>query len=87
MKMTIGSATRSSSTRRRKRDQRTTAALVAEQFEHLLDTLPDDELRRIALLKLEGHSNAEIAANIDRSVPTVERRLRLIRDTWHEEGW
>ena len=43
------------------------------------------QLRTIALLKLEGHTNDEIAARIGRSVPTVERRLRLIRQTWKEE--
>lgn len=45
----------------------------------------DDGLRQIAVLKLEGRTNEEIASRIDRSPTTVERRLRLIRDTWKEE--
>jgi RNA polymerase sigma factor (sigma-70 family) len=58
------------------------AALLAEDLRVLLDRLTDDELRRIALLKLEGWTNPEIAAKTGRSLPTIERRLRLIRDTW-----
>jgi len=61
------------------------AALVSESFQRLLDLLADDELREIALLKLEGHTNQEIAARTGRSLPTIERRLRLIRDRWKEE--
>ena len=38
-----------------------------------------------AVAKLGGSSNEEIAGKICRSVPTVERRLRLIRDVWREE--
>jgi DNA-directed RNA polymerase specialized sigma24 family protein len=45
----------------------------------------DDGLRQIAVLKLEGRTNEEIASRIDRSPTTVERRLRLIRDMWKEE--
>ena len=60
-----------------------TLAIVHESIERLLGSL-DDELREIALARLEGFTNVEIAGRIDRSVPTVERRLRLIRDTWQE---
>ena len=58
------------------------AALVAEDFRLLLQRLSDDELRAIAVLKLEGWTNTEIAAKTGRSLPTIERRLRLIRDIW-----
>ena len=61
------------------------AAVVAEGLRGLLDLLADDELRQIALLKLEGWTNEEIASRIDRSLPTVERRLRLIREKWKEQ--
>jgi DNA-directed RNA polymerase specialized sigma24 family protein len=61
------------------------AAMVTENLRGLLDLLTDDELRRIALLKMEGWTNEEIACRINRSLPTVERRLRLIRDKWKEE--
>jgi len=52
---------------------------VADHLEWLLGQLQDDQLRRIALLKLEGHTNPEIAAELGCALSTVERRLRLIR--------
>jgi DNA-directed RNA polymerase specialized sigma24 family protein len=55
-------------------------------MEGLLARLDDEELREIALLKLQGFTNEEIAARIGRALPTVERRLRLIRQTWKEEA-
>jgi DNA-directed RNA polymerase specialized sigma24 family protein len=63
------------------------AAALAEEAERRLAQLPDD-LRRIALLKLEGHTNAEIAniPEMDCSIRTVERKLKLIRDAWGVPG-
>jgi len=58
------------------------AAILAEDLRLLLARLADDELRAIALLKMEGWTNPEIAAKTGRSLPTIERRLRLIRDIW-----
>jgi DNA-directed RNA polymerase specialized sigma24 family protein len=58
------------------------AAAMTESLSRLLESL-DPDLRQIALLKLEGRTNEEIAALIGRSLPTVERRLKLIRDKWH----
>jgi DNA-directed RNA polymerase specialized sigma24 family protein len=58
------------------------AAMMAEQCEELLRRLGDDTLRRIALWKLEGDTNAEIAVRLRRGVSTVERKLRLIRKIW-----
>src|SRR5262249_52704811 len=40
------------------------AASVAEECERLLKLLGDDTLRRLALLKLEGYSNGEIARQL-----------------------
>ncbi len=57
-------------------------AAVRDQLEQLLAALDDDELREIVLLRLEGHTNAEIAGQLGWAVPTIERRLRLIRQTW-----
>jgi RNA polymerase sigma factor (sigma-70 family) len=56
-------------------------AMMAEAFDQLLSLL-DDELREIALLKLEGYSHEEIAQQIGRSTRTVDRRLGLIREKW-----
>jgi DNA-directed RNA polymerase specialized sigma24 family protein len=58
------------------------AAQVAEQCQHLLDKLGDDELRSIAVWKMEGHTNEEIAAKVDCSLSTIELRLRVIRKRW-----
>jgi DNA-directed RNA polymerase specialized sigma24 family protein len=61
------------------------AAQVAEEYQRLLDRLDDAELRSIALGKLEGYTNAEVATRLGCSVITVERRLRLIRRLWEDE--
>jgi DNA-directed RNA polymerase specialized sigma24 family protein len=55
------------------------AAQLAEEFQLLLDRLGSDELRRIAVWKLEGYTNAEIAGRIGCAQVSVQRRLRLIR--------
>ena len=60
------------------------AVLVAEQFQALLGVLPDDELRLVARLRLEEQTNAEIAARLQCSERTVERKLALIRGFWEE---
>jgi RNA polymerase sigma-70 factor, ECF subfamily len=59
------------------------AAALADEAECRLRQLPDD-LRRIALWKLEGYTHAEIAAlpEMTCTVRTVERKLRLIREAW-----
>jgi len=55
------------------------AAILAEEVEHLLSRLHDPRLRQAAVWKLEGYSNAEIAARQGCSEPTVERRFAIIR--------
>jgi DNA-directed RNA polymerase specialized sigma24 family protein len=54
-------------------------ALVTDQLQWLLQQLEDEQLREIALLKLEGCTNPEIALKLHCALSTVERRLRLIR--------
>jgi DNA-directed RNA polymerase specialized sigma24 family protein len=63
------------------------AAQLAEEFQRLLQRLDDPadpHLRDIAVWKMQGHSNAEIAAKLGCSIPTVERRLRLIRTVFKD---
>jgi RNA polymerase sigma factor (sigma-70 family) len=60
------------------------ALLLQERFALLLDALGDESLRQIALARMEGYSNAEVAVQIGRSEATVERRLRLIRAIWQQ---
>jgi RNA polymerase sigma factor (sigma-70 family) len=62
------------------------AAEVAETFERLLAKLGDDSLRTIALRKLDGFTNEEVATQLACSLATVERRLRLIRREWQNEN-
>jgi DNA-directed RNA polymerase specialized sigma24 family protein len=62
------------------------AAHLAEEYQHLLDLLNDEVLSSVAVWKMEGHTNAEIAARLGRSESTVERKLGLIRRIWSREG-
>jgi DNA-directed RNA polymerase specialized sigma24 family protein len=57
------------------------AAQVAEEFRLLLDGL-EPSLRAVAVAKMEGHTNADIAARLDVSERTVERSLVVIRKLW-----
>jgi DNA-directed RNA polymerase specialized sigma24 family protein len=62
------------------------AAQVSEECDRLLALLGDGELRQLAIWKLEGHTNAEIAGKLGKSVPTVERKLARVRMAWEREG-
>jgi DNA-directed RNA polymerase specialized sigma24 family protein len=62
------------------------AAEVAEEYQRLLDKLGDDELRQIAVWKMEGDTNAQIAERLGCAPVTVERRLHLIRSLWENEA-
>ena len=44
-----------------------------------LDSLGDDTLKAVALWKLEGYSNEEIAAKLRCVTRSVERKLNVIR--------
>jgi DNA-directed RNA polymerase specialized sigma24 family protein len=61
------------------------AVQVAEQCERLLARLDGVGLRELAVHKMEGHTNAEIALRLGCSVSTVERRLQIVRWLWSEE--
>jgi DNA-directed RNA polymerase specialized sigma24 family protein len=54
-------------------------AEVAEEARRWLDALPMEELRAVAQWKMDGATNAEIAARLGCVTRTVERRLELIR--------
>jgi DNA-directed RNA polymerase specialized sigma24 family protein len=61
------------------------AAQVAEECRRLLARLDEAALQAVALMKMEGYTNAEIAARSGCGVRTVERKLRLIRQIWQKE--
>ena len=52
------------------------AAEMAEQCHRLLELLQDEDLRSIALLKMEGYTNDEIASRLDCVRSTVQRKLK-----------
>ena len=62
------------------------AAQVADECRRLLAGLRDETLRQIALLRMEGYSNDQIASRIGCGVRTVERKLDLIRKAWEREA-
>ena len=62
------------------------AAMVADECRRLLAALDDETLRQVALLRMEGYSDEEIAARVDCSLRTVSRKLALIRKAWLREG-
>jgi DNA-directed RNA polymerase specialized sigma24 family protein len=60
------------------------AALVAEEYRQRLNALKDEHLQEVAVAKLEGFTNARIAAALHVDKRTVERRLGLIRRLWQD---
>jgi DNA-directed RNA polymerase specialized sigma24 family protein len=58
------------------------AAQVADEYRHRLERLEDEELRAVAVARMEGYTNAEVAERLGVAVCTVERRLKLIRKLW-----
>jgi DNA-directed RNA polymerase specialized sigma24 family protein len=62
------------------------AAMVTDEYRRLFGSLADESLRVVALLKLEGYSNDEIARSLNCSLRSVERKLGVIRKRWLAEG-
>jgi DNA-directed RNA polymerase specialized sigma24 family protein len=62
------------------------AAQVAEECRRLLDRLGDEGLRAIALLKMEGYTDEEVADRLVCVPRTVRRRLQVIRSLWQQEA-
>lgn len=58
------------------------AAQLTEELGGLLEKLNDWMLVRIAVDKLHGYTNQEIADRLEISLRSVERKLRLIRTIW-----
>ena len=59
--------------------------MMTESCDELLAHLGEQNLRDIAVAKMEGYSNAEIAERFDCSERTIERRLHLIREKCQQE--
>jgi DNA-directed RNA polymerase specialized sigma24 family protein len=61
-------------------------AEVIAACSELLDALGDDTLRSVAVAKLEGFTNQEIARQLGFTVRSIERKLGIIRLTWQKEN-
>jgi DNA-directed RNA polymerase specialized sigma24 family protein len=61
------------------------AALVADECRHRLEGLKDESFRQVALMRMEGFSNVEIAGRLGTNVRAVERKLAAIRKRWQED--
>ncbi len=62
------------------------ALMACEEIRRILNLLPDLELQDMAVAKMEGCTNEEIARRHQCSERTVERRLHLIREVWQGEA-
>lgn len=60
-------------------------AMMTESVNELISHLGVGQLREIAVAKMEGLSNAELAEKMDCSERTIERRLNLIREKCQQE--
>jgi DNA-directed RNA polymerase specialized sigma24 family protein len=62
------------------------AAEIVEEFQRLLDHLNDSHLRTVAIGKMEGYTNLELAARLGVAPRTIERKLRIIRGIWEKRS-
>jgi DNA-directed RNA polymerase specialized sigma24 family protein len=60
-------------------------AEMADEYRRLMGRLGDETLRSVAVWKMEGYTNEEIAGKLQCVSRTVERKLRLIRAIWESE--
>jgi DNA-directed RNA polymerase specialized sigma24 family protein len=61
------------------------AAQLVDEVRWLLNRLRNESMRAVAILKMEGYTNNEIAAKLGCVPETVERKLRAIRQLWSKE--
>lgn len=59
--------------------------MIQESVEQFFSHLGVGHLQDLAVAKLEGHSNAELAQRLQCSERTIERRLHLIREKYQQE--
>jgi DNA-directed RNA polymerase specialized sigma24 family protein len=64
----------------------TFVAQVVDECRRLLESLGDEGLRTVALLRMEGYSNDQIAERLGCGLRSVERKLERIRKRWLAEG-
>jgi DNA-directed RNA polymerase specialized sigma24 family protein len=60
------------------------AVAIADEIDHFMARLDDDQLRQIAVWKMEGRTNEEISSLASCSLRTVANKLTLIRRVLNE---
>lgn len=60
--------------------------MITERCAELLESLQDEQLQAIAVMKTSGAGNSEIAKALQISTRSVERRLATIRQIWSEDS-
>ena len=60
-------------------------AVLEDQCQRLLRALGNAQLRSVAIWKMEGFKDEEIAAKLGCTLRTVERKVHLIRKIWGKE--
>jgi DNA-directed RNA polymerase specialized sigma24 family protein len=61
------------------------AAQVADEFQRLLGLLADEQLRHLAVARMEGYTTEDLAGRFACTPRTIERKLRRIRRLWSQE--
>jgi DNA-directed RNA polymerase specialized sigma24 family protein len=62
------------------------AVQAAEEYHRLLGCLGRKDLEQIAVWKMEGYTNPEIADLAGCAGRTIDRKLRVIRQIWQQES-
>ncbi len=62
------------------------AAALAEGLQQMLDLLGKADLRQVAVWRMEGYTNEEIAKKLNRSLATAERKVNAIRKIYAAAG-
>lgn len=58
--------------------------IMMDEMEKLLKKLNDAQLQRIALLRMDGFTQDEIADQLDCASRTIRRKLNRIRESWSD---
>lgn len=62
-----------------------TTAMMQDECQRMLTTLGKRDVQLVALLRVEGYTNEQIAQQLGCTRRSVQRRINLIRELWSEE--
>ena len=66
----------------RREDDPAAMVELEQTCQEMLRQLPDDSYRKIALMRMAGHTNEEMAEEFNCTTRTIERKLVAIRKVW-----